>query len=109
MVNGLQIKMARIALGWDAATLADASEVALTTLSRIENGGGSYASTLAKLQATLEAGGVVFIADRQNSPDGGPGVRLALNVSAAKVPAKARAKPAGSGRGKPAMRKGRGK
>ncbi len=76
MVTGVQIRMARVALGWDAADLERESEVSLATIFRIENGGGAYASTLTKLQAALEAGGAVFIADRQSSPDGGPGVRL---------------------------------
>lgn len=108
MLSGLQIKMARIAVGWDAAQLAGASGVALTTVSRIENGGGVYASTLAKLQEALEGAGAVFIADRQASPDGGPGVRLgAGGMGVAKLASKPTKRPVG--KSKSATRKSRGK
>ena len=110
MLTGLQIKMARIALGWDAKDLEAASGVSLATIFRIENGAGAYASTLATLQSTLERGGAVFIADRQPSPDGGPGVRLGIAApvavprpvakpKAGKPAPKAKPKAAKSGRG----------
>ena len=73
MIAGIQIRMARAALGWSGRELAQRAEVHHNTVGRIESGEASNKGTLLLLKTTLEAAGVVFIA----SNGGGPGVRLA--------------------------------
>ncbi|MGR4865069.1 helix-turn-helix domain-containing protein [Caulobacter sp. LARHSG274] len=66
--------MARAALGWSVRALAEASGIADSTILRFETGkGGILAANLAKLQNTLEDGGIIFI---PADASGGPGVRL---------------------------------
>ena len=65
--------MARIALGWSIRDLAANAEMSANTVNRIENGFGAYASTIERIQITLEEAGVIFI---QSDENGGPGVRL---------------------------------
>ena len=68
-----QCRMARAALEWTAAGLAELSGVGVTTISRFEGGlTAPNRSTLAALQRTMEVAGVEFI--KENG--GGPGVRL---------------------------------
>lgn len=73
MLERVQIRMARAALGWSARELADAAGVATNTVSRFEVGGDMRVDTLARLEKVLEKGGVVFI---PRDAHGGPGVRL---------------------------------
>ena len=61
MITGTQVKMARAALGWKAADLADRSNVTINTIFRLEGGKGVQASTLAAIQRALEDAGVRFI------------------------------------------------
>lgn len=65
--------MARAALNWSLADLAQASGVHRNTISNFETGrfGGSEPATTA-IRAALEAAGVEFIAEN----GGGAGVRL---------------------------------
>ena len=74
MISPAQIRMARAALGISVKALAERSAVADSTIHRFEsNKGGMQTGTLDRIQAALEADGVVFIsADAQ----AGPGVRL---------------------------------
>ncbi len=74
MVNRMQLKMVRAALGWGVRELAAQSGVAANTISRYENGADAYGETLTKLRRTLESAGIVFIDEDEH---GGPGVRLA--------------------------------
>lgn len=60
-ITGVQIRMARAALGWGVRDLACRAQVSPSTIARIENGSGSLTETLEKLKTTLEAGGVEFI------------------------------------------------
>lgn len=71
-----QCRMARAALRFSAAQLAEAAKVGVMTVSSFERGNDAYASTIDKLQAALEAAGVEFIPDGSPSGGGGPGVRL---------------------------------
>ncbi len=71
-----QSRMARAAFGLSVADLAELAGVRPMTVSHFERGGDSYASTIGKLQAALEASGVVFVAARESSLAGGAGVRL---------------------------------
>ena len=73
MVTREQVKMARAALGWSVQALAAKAGVAGNTVSRYENGTDAYGETLVKLQRALEAGGVSFISEDEES---GPGVRI---------------------------------
>ncbi len=72
MLEGLQVRMGRAAVGWNVRELARNAGVTPNTISRIENGGDALASTMERLQTALENAGVIFI----NEDDFGPGVRL---------------------------------
>ena len=72
MLDGIQVRMARAALGWSVRELANKADVTPNTISRIENGGDALASTLEKIQNVLGEAGVIFI----DEDDEGPGVRL---------------------------------
>ncbi len=71
MLDGVQVRMGRAAVGWSVRELARIAGVTPNTISRIENGGDALASTLERIQTALEDAGVIFIdADKE-----GPGVR----------------------------------
>ena len=70
MVTGVQIRMARAALGWGVRDLAANAGVNANTVTRIENGADALAGTLTKIQTALEAAGVEFTNGEA------PGVRL---------------------------------
>ena len=72
MLEGIQVRMGRAAVGWSVRELARIAGVTPNTISRIENGGDALASTLERLQTALENAGVIFI----DADDEGPGVRL---------------------------------
>ena len=72
MVEGIQIRMGRAAIGWSVRELARNAGVTPNTISRIENGGDALASTIERLQTALENAGVIFI----DEDELGPGVRL---------------------------------
>ena len=75
MLEGVQVRMGRAAVGWSVRELARNAGVTPNTISRIENGGDALASTIERLQTALENAGVIFIdADKE-----GPGVRLRVN------------------------------
>ena len=72
-----QIRCARVLLGWNQEELATQSGLALGTIKRLESKRGligGNADTVWKIQAALEAAGVIFIPEDDRS---GPGVRLA--------------------------------
>ncbi len=74
MLTPVQIKMARVAVGLGVRELAEAAEVAPSTISRFESDkGGLQARTLDRIQKVLEKRGIIFIAADSG---GGPGVRL---------------------------------
>ena len=73
MINRIQVKMARAALGWGVRDLASKSGVAANTVSRYENGADALGGTLERIQRALENAGVVFI---DQSKESGPGVKL---------------------------------
>ncbi|TCU13089.1 helix-turn-helix domain-containing protein [Rhizobium sullae] len=74
-MRGVQVKMARAALGWGVRDLAAKSGVTANTVNRIENGADAKQSTMDALQRALEVAGVAFL-DGDYSGSGGPGVRL---------------------------------
>ena len=71
-MKGIQLRMARAAVGWGVRELAEKAGVTANTVTRIENGADAKQSTINSLQRALEAAGVEFI----NENGGGPGVRL---------------------------------
>jgi transcriptional regulator with XRE-family HTH domain len=84
MLQSSQLRAARALLGWRQEDLAQAANVGLATLARIEQGAGVVQgnfSTIMKLQSTLELQGISFI----NEP-GGYGVRLDLARAASPPP-----------------------
>lgn len=76
MLTADQARMARAALKWSVREVAAAARVSPNTVTRIETGGTSNASTLDAIKRAFEVAGVSFVADGEASPGGGPGVRL---------------------------------
>lgn len=75
-IIGAQVRMARVAVSWSAADLADASGVGEATIRRFETGRGEiFPHTLERIQRALEKKGVIFLASGELK-DGGAGVRL---------------------------------
>ena len=72
MLEGVQVRMGRAAVGWNVRELARNAGVTPNTISRIENGGDALTSTMERLQTALEDAGVIFIYPDEE----GPGVRL---------------------------------
>ncbi|PVM93636.1 XRE family transcriptional regulator [Caulobacter endophyticus] len=74
MLVPAQVRMARAAVGFSVRELAQRSGVADSTILRFETGKGDIlTANLGKLQATLEAAGVVFVSADDAA---GAGVRL---------------------------------
>jgi transcriptional regulator with XRE-family HTH domain len=72
VATAAQIRMARAALRWTSADLAERAGLSRNAVNAIERGGASMVPTMIRLQTALEQGGVTFIED-----DGrGPGVRF---------------------------------
>lgn len=72
MITGAQVRMARAAAKLGVREVAKAAKVSPATVTRVESDLPANASTLAALQAALEAAGVEFIPEN----GGGAGVRL---------------------------------
>lgn len=76
MIYSAQIRAARGLLDWNREQLAAAAGLGLSTVQRMERGDGlaqGHAGNLWRLQAALEAAGVVFL---RGDHEVGPGVRL---------------------------------
>lgn len=71
-ISATQSRMARAAIGWGVRDLARRAGVAVETVVRLERGEGLKPITITKIQAALDAAGVMFIAKN----GGGEGVRL---------------------------------
>lgn len=81
MVTPEQIRAARAIVRMEQADLAARAGVSLGTIKRLEGLNGTsnaQESTLAGIKAALEGVGVMFLDDKEGTPQGGPGVRLAL-------------------------------
>lgn len=74
MISAKQIKAARVFLDWEQRHLAEHSGLSLPTIQRMEKLGleRSSVANAQKVQAALEAAGIIFIPRN----GGGPGVRL---------------------------------
>lgn len=77
MISANQIRAARALIGWTQGQLAGAAGLSLAVVNNVErNVTDPRRSTLEAIQKALEGAGVEFIGERQNSPDGGAGVRM---------------------------------
>jgi transcriptional regulator with XRE-family HTH domain len=75
MINGLQIRMARAALGLSLQELAVSAGLSEKTIRRLEADGRSANAsmkTINALKSALEAAGIEFI----GTPDNRPGIRI---------------------------------
>lgn len=75
MITGLQIRAARACLRWSVNRLSEEANVAVRTISRLEEVDGvppSRSSTLNDVQKAFENAGVEFIGGADDSP----GVRI---------------------------------
>ena len=68
----VQCKMARTALGLGVRDLAELAKVSPETIARLERGEALKERTVDAVRSSLEAAGVIFIAENGE----GPGVRL---------------------------------
>ncbi|WP_354347267.1 helix-turn-helix domain-containing protein [Phyllobacterium ifriqiyense] len=59
-MNGVQCKLARVALGWGVRQLAETANVSTQTISRLERGEQLRASTLDGVRQVFEAAGIEF-------------------------------------------------
>lgn len=81
MIYPIQVRAARVLLGIDQQELAARSAVGLATLKRIESSGNQLTGTvqtISKIRRALEAAGIVFIEQDEQS---GPGLRLKKPLS----------------------------
>ena len=76
-VSPLRLRVARALIGWTQGKLAETAGLSLAVVNNVErNVTDPRRSTLEAIQRALESAGIEFIAERQNSPDGGEGVRM---------------------------------
>ncbi len=79
MITAAQLRAARALLGLDQRALAEAAELSVPTIQRMEASNGIIRGTvdsLMKLVRALETAGVELISDDVISSGGGRGVRL---------------------------------
>jgi len=72
MITGVQIRMARAALGLSVQELSKMANINPNTVSRIENGHNALGSTLVILENNLTKAGIEFITDNGS----GVGVKI---------------------------------
>ncbi|WP_284945335.1 helix-turn-helix domain-containing protein [Acidisoma cladoniae] len=71
-LSAAQTRGARGFLGWSARQLAEAANLGLSTVQRLESGGAITSANMDAIRRALEAAGVEFIAEN----GGGAGVRM---------------------------------
>ena len=79
MITAAQLKAARALLGMDQRALAEAADLSLPTIQRMEASDGTirgHVDSLVKLITALENAGVALINEGVVSEGGGRGVRL---------------------------------
>lgn len=82
MITAAQLRAARALLGLDQRSLADAAQLSVPTIQRMEASEGIIRGTvdsLMKLVTALDAAGVELIGEDAQSTGGGRGVRLKAN------------------------------
>ena len=83
MLTSELVRAARVLLRWEQRDLAEAAEVSLTSVKRLESQQGALVAqlrTIHALQSALEAGGIQFIPESESL---GAGLRLRRNASQA--------------------------
>ena len=94
MITAAQLRAARALLGMDQRALANAAQLSVPTIQRMEGSEGVIRGTvdsLMKLIAAIQAAGAELINEGDTSPMGGRGVRLRETPVLAKQRAPARA------------------
>ena len=79
MITAAQLKAARALLGLDQRALAEAADLSLPTIQRMEASDGTirgHVDSLVKLVAALDAAGLELIGEGAASEGNGRGVRL---------------------------------
>src|SRR5690349_2690545 len=79
MIDPVQLRMARAALGWSLQRLSEEAKVHLNTVRRCELGYEALTGTMQKIEAVFRREGIVFVDETE---DAGPGVRLQCNRNA---------------------------
>ncbi|MCJ7995906.1 helix-turn-helix transcriptional regulator [Rhizobium cremeum] len=85
MITGRQIAAARALAGIGQKELAEAANISVPTLKRMEASDGTVGglkNNIAAVKAAIEKAGITFIADGAESAAGGPGVRLSAPTDA---------------------------
>ena len=81
MIFVAQVRAARGLLDWNQTRLAEATDLALSTIKRMEGSEGilrGNSENVWKVQKALEAAGIKFI---DEDDGGGPGVRLEIRMA----------------------------
>lgn len=81
MIQAVQLRMARAALGWNLKQLADRAKVHLNTVRRCEAGYEAMSGTLQRIESAFRKEGIIFIEETDES---GPGVLLRRGFNSAK-------------------------
>lgn len=84
MITAAQLRAARALIGVDQRSLADAAELSVPTIQRMEASEGIIRGTvdsLVKLVRALDAAGVELIGEDAVSSGGGRGVRLKASAA----------------------------
>lgn len=79
MITPAQMRAARALLGWDQRRLAEAAQLSLPTVRRMEGSTGTVrgnVDSLVKVVEALDRAGVALINEGEMSSAGGRGVRL---------------------------------
>ena len=63
MIRGVQLRMARAALGWSLKDLANKADVHVNTIARCEAGFDALMGTMQRIEDVFRNEGVVFIED----------------------------------------------
>lgn len=69
MVTSAQIRAARGLLNWTVRDLAEAAGVHRNTITRVENDKNEPGHAVTAIRNALEAAGVVFVADTEDTRD----------------------------------------
>jgi len=77
MVTSAQLRAARGLLNWTVRDLAERAGVHRNTITRAETDSNEHGHAVAQVVTTLEAAGVIFVAENGE----GPGVRLKKKTS----------------------------
>lgn len=72
----IQSKMARGALNIGLREFAKLADTSFQTVNRFESGQNINFNNVKKMKVAFEEMGVTFVSQDENSPNGGPGIRI---------------------------------